>query len=260
MLEEEKVVSAVQYDTIIATLKSDIMNKQMENEEKMNIVNTECSKIAHILDCLDKMIPQDSANLPKTSLGLLSNLRSRVQSIASLSSIADSSLKHVQRIEIQADNATDNSNIKLVEICQVLESENIEAHKQVSELTIELKKTKQSLENELQVTKLIPQYRLGMVKIRNQIKALYDQVTAEKLTTGKLQSQLNVLTNELNFYKEKHSNDFIGNWQNTIITSKIQEREADLLRIDKEIESLTGEIEKKAKFTTAQLLMELINK
>ena len=89
---------------------------------------------------------------------------------------------------------------------------------------------------------------------------MYDQVTAEKLTTGKLQSQLNVLTNELNFYKEKHSNDFIGNWQNTIITSKIQEREADLLRIDKEIESLTGEIEKKAKFTTAQLLMELINK
>lgn len=236
------------------------MNKQMENEEKMNIVNTECSKIVHILDCLDKTISQDSANLPKTSLGLLSNLRSRIQSIASLSSITDNSLKHFNKVEIQTGNTTDNSNIKLVEICQVLENENIEAHKQISALTIELKKTTLSLENELQVTKLIPQYRLGMVKIRNQIKELYDQLTTEKLTTGKLQSQLKVLTNELNFYKEKQTHEFIGNIQNNTIPSKIQEREANLLRINEEIEILKGEIEKKAKLNTAQLLMELMNK
>jgi hypothetical protein len=260
VLDEEKVVSTVQYDTIIATLKSEIINKQIENEEKMNNISTECSKIVYILDCLDNTVTQNSASLPKTSIGLLSNLRSRIQSIASLSSTTDSVDKMNSNREYITDNSTDNSNnIKLVEICQALENENIEAYKNISALNIELKKTKQALESEMQVTKLIPQYRLGMVKIRNQIKEIYDQLNTEKLGNSTLQSQLKTLTNELNFYKEKHANDFIGNRRNNSILSKIQEREKEVIRIDEEIEKLKGEIEKKAKFTTMQLLMELIN-
>lgn len=257
ILDEEKVVSTVQYDNIMATLKSEITNKQIDNEEKMNIINTECSKIVYILDCLDKTVFQNAATLPKTSIGLLSNLRSRIQSINKLSSLNDNKDEIISNRE---DNITDNSNVKLVEICQALENESIESYKHISALNIELKKTRQALETELEVTKLIPQYRLGMVKIRNQIKELYDQLSTEKLATDTLQQQVKTLTNELNFYKEKCANDCIGNRQNNTVTSKIQERETEVLRIDEEIDKLKGEIEKKAKFNTTQLLMELINK
>lgn len=193
-------VAEARHKETIDELKAQLDMANNTNTERYKAINVECQNAVNLIEAIHKSIMQDSreSSIPKTTKHLLekalknlSNLK-RVASAntkedpESYSSSPNRQLLTSSVSSVSVRNAAASMDSTLLEVCRNLEDENISLAASVESL-------KSSLNDALrdcQASKLIPHYRLAIVRSRSYAANLLEQNQREQAINQALREQL----------------------------------------------------------------------
>eukprot|EP01032_Pedospumella_encystans_P014223 gene14223-16352_t len=197
-VNEEKRLIETKSKDVIAELKHQLQQKTTSMEERNQVAVYECDKLIKTLTSLYKSVFDGrgtNASAPKTTKQLLDKAAKDAEQLkgflTSRSAVAvgeeqdriSAALQNRLTTNTTADQGCDNA---LLDMCRSLEEENRALTDTVEALKVQLAEASR----DASINRLIPHYRLAIVRSRTYAANLLEQVKREQATSQTLREQL----------------------------------------------------------------------
>ena len=271
---------------IIVSLKQSIENLEKDRTSRDKILCNEFDNIVRQLSRLEKHTISSSSSSSsvssKVTTNLLVNIRNGIDSMKN-NYLYSNKLGNIDNPVTLKPTNIDTSNTSVVadpldsallDMCKHLEDENSKLHQQLQSLNEEL----QLSQRESSVGKLIPHYRLAIVRCKSQLAQTREQLKTEQQCTKLLRIQLEEMYNQFDI-KKINTDDAILSNKDRNNKKKVQydindhkkkvmnedintvnELNDEIIDLDAEINILREQLEQAALSHTQKILTGVIEK
>jgi hypothetical protein len=269
---------------IIVSLKQSIENLEKDRSSRDKILCNEFDNIMRQLSRLEKHTTSSSTSsssvTSKVTINLLVNIRNGIDSMKNnylygnkLSNLDNPVTLKPTNIDASSVVA-DPLDSALLDMCKHLEDENSKLHQQLQSLNEEL----QLSQRESSVGKLIPHYRLAIVRCKSQLAQTREQLKTEQQCTKLLRIQLEEMYNQFDIKKINKDDSILSNKDKNnkkkvkyeanenkkkVIDEDINtvnELNDEIIDLDAEINILSEQLEQAALSHTQKILTGVIEK